>query len=55
MDKVLGGPGTGSEETVAESWNEGLEGSSARHANEAVRNLRCKVLQNGALNLNRFS
>ena len=55
MGKVLGGPGTRAEETVTESWNEGLEASSARHANEAIRNVRCEVLRDGPLNLNRFS
>lgn len=54
MDKVLGGPGTGSDEIVTESCNEGLEGFSARHANDAIRNVRCEVLQDEALNLNSF-
>lgn len=53
MDKVLGGQETGSEESVTESWIEGLE-RSAKHANEAIKNVACEVLQDGALNLNRY-
>lgn len=55
LDKVLGVQETGSEESVTESWNEGLERSSAKHANEAIKNVACEVLQDGALNLNRYS
>lgn len=49
--KVLDGPKPDSEETVAESWNEGLHRISERLANEAIKSVTQEVLCDGAMNL----